>query len=143
VNDQVDVFVVLAAYSAFVLSGRNLNSEAAYEAQIPQLFHDTATTVFVPVQKQLSVWETIIARPRGRVVGQCRHGGGAERALRSHDGLRAVDLPIRWPGQLTFSSRALMGGTCQRHCVHGVPRRSSARERISLMFRRLLRAPAP
>ena len=45
VNDQVGVFVVLAAYSAFVLSGRNLNSEMAYAAQIPQHFHDTATTV--------------------------------------------------------------------------------------------------
>jgi hypothetical protein len=45
--------------------------------QIPQLFHDTATTVFVPGQEQLSVWETIIARLRGVAVGQCRHGGGA------------------------------------------------------------------
>jgi hypothetical protein len=49
VNDQVGVFVVLAAYSAFVLSGRNLNSEMAYAAQIPQHFHHTATTVSVRV----------------------------------------------------------------------------------------------
>jgi hypothetical protein len=48
-KDQVGVFVVLAAYSAFVLSGRSLNSETTYAAQIPQHFHDTATTVCVPV----------------------------------------------------------------------------------------------
>src|SRR5215467_6176137 len=78
VNDQVGVFVVLAAYSAFVLSGRSLNSQTAYAAQIPQHFHDTATTVFVPAQEHLRVWETIIARPRGLAVGQCRHDGGAE-----------------------------------------------------------------
>ena len=35
-----------------------------------------------------------------------------------------------------------MGGTCQRHYVHGVPRQpGAAGERISLTFRRLLRAP--
>ena len=36
----------------------------------------------------------------------------------------------------------VMGGTCQRYYVHGVPRDASALgERISLTFRRLLRAP--
>jgi alkylated DNA repair dioxygenase AlkB len=36
-------------------------------------------------------------------------------------------------------SLLVMGGTCQRHYVHGVPRQSSAvGERISLTFRRLL-----
>jgi alkylated DNA repair dioxygenase AlkB len=36
----------------------------------------------------------------------------------------------------------VMGGTCQRHYVHGVPRQAEAEgERISLTFRRLLRAP--
>jgi alkylated DNA repair dioxygenase AlkB len=36
----------------------------------------------------------------------------------------------------------VMGGTCQRHYVHGVPRQAGVRgERISLTFRRLLRAP--
>jgi alkylated DNA repair dioxygenase AlkB len=36
----------------------------------------------------------------------------------------------------------LMGGTFQRHYVHGVPRQAGpAGERISLTFRRLLRAP--
>ncbi len=36
----------------------------------------------------------------------------------------------------------VMGGACQRHYVHGVPREAGARgERISLTFRRLLRAP--
>jgi alkylated DNA repair dioxygenase AlkB len=39
-------------------------------------------------------------------------------------------------------SLLVMGGTCQRHYVHGVPRQSDvAGERISLTFRRLLRAP--
>jgi alkylated DNA repair dioxygenase AlkB len=37
-------------------------------------------------------------------------------------------------------SLLVMGGTCQRHYVHGVPRQSGAAgERISLTFRRLLR----
>jgi alkylated DNA repair dioxygenase AlkB len=36
----------------------------------------------------------------------------------------------------------VMGGTCQRHYVHGVPRQAGAAgERISLTFRTLLRAP--
>ena len=36
----------------------------------------------------------------------------------------------------------IMGGTCQRHYVHGIPRQADAEgERISLTFRRLLRAP--
>jgi alkylated DNA repair dioxygenase AlkB len=39
-------------------------------------------------------------------------------------------------------SLLVMGGTCQRHYVHGVPRQSDAAgERISLTFRRLFRAP--
>jgi alkylated DNA repair dioxygenase AlkB len=39
-------------------------------------------------------------------------------------------------------SLLVMGGTCQRHYVHGVPRQSNvAGERISLTFRRLRRAP--
>jgi alkylated DNA repair dioxygenase AlkB len=39
-------------------------------------------------------------------------------------------------------SLLVMGGTCQRHYVHGVPRQSDViGERISLTLRRLLRAP--
>ncbi|MBM3221706.1 MAG: alpha-ketoglutarate-dependent dioxygenase AlkB [Candidatus Rokubacteria bacterium] len=39
-------------------------------------------------------------------------------------------------------SLLVMGGTCQRHYVHGVPRQAAAAgERISLTFRRLLRSP--
>ena len=39
-------------------------------------------------------------------------------------------------------SLLVMGGTCQRHYVHGVLRQpGAAGERISLTFRRLLRAP--
>ena len=39
-------------------------------------------------------------------------------------------------------SLLVMGGTCQRHYVHGVPREADVTgERISLTFRRLLRVP--
>ena len=54
---------------------------------------------------------------------------------------RKGDGPRR---DLTLGHGALlvMGGTCQRHYVHGIPRESGATgERISLTFRRLLRAP--
>ncbi len=44
--------------------------------------------------------------------------------------------------ELHHGSLLVMGGTCQRHYVHGVARQSDvAGERISLTFRRLLRAP--
>ena len=43
---------------------------------------------------------------------------------------------------LAHGSLVVMGGTCQRHFVHGVPRQLDVTdERISLTFRRLLRAP--
>lgn len=45
---------------------------------------------------------------------------------------------------LVHGSLALMGGTCQRHYVHGVPRQGRVHaERISLTFRWLRRAPQP
>ena len=44
--------------------------------------------------------------------------------------------------ELGDGSLLLMGGTCQRHWVHGVPRTATAGERISLTFRMLLRPPA-
>jgi alkylated DNA repair dioxygenase AlkB len=44
--------------------------------------------------------------------------------------------------ELGHGSLVVMGGTCQRHYVHGVPRQPGLPgERISLTFRRLLRAP--
>jgi len=44
--------------------------------------------------------------------------------------------------ELGHGALVVMGGTCQRHYVHGVPRQAGVRgERISLTFRRLLRAP--
>jgi alkylated DNA repair dioxygenase AlkB len=44
--------------------------------------------------------------------------------------------------ELGHGALLVMGGTCQRHYVHGVPRQASVTgERISLTFRRLLRAP--
>jgi alkylated DNA repair dioxygenase AlkB len=43
---------------------------------------------------------------------------------------------------LGHGSLLVMGGTCQRHYVHGVPRQPGLQgERISLTFRRLLRPP--
>jgi alkylated DNA repair dioxygenase AlkB len=44
--------------------------------------------------------------------------------------------------ELAHGALLIMGGTCQRHYVHGVPRQAGAGgERISLTFRSLLRAP--
>jgi len=44
--------------------------------------------------------------------------------------------------ELGHGALVVMGGTCQRHYVHGVPRQAGIQgERISLTFRRLLRAP--
>jgi alkylated DNA repair dioxygenase AlkB len=44
--------------------------------------------------------------------------------------------------ELAHGALLVMGGTCQRHYVHGVPRQAGREgERISLTFRRLLRAP--
>ena len=44
---------------------------------------------------------------------------------------------------LTHGSLLVMGGTCQRHYRHAVPRDPNATEaeRVSLTFRRLLRSP--
>lgn len=54
--------------------------------------------------------------------------------------------PSLGPGhtlELGHGSLLVMRGTCQRHYVHGVPRqKGAAGERISLTFRRVLRAPA-
>lgn len=50
--------------------------------------------------------------------------------------------PARHDLTLGHGALLVMGGTCQRHYVHGVPRQpGSTGERISLTFRRLLRAP--
>jgi len=44
--------------------------------------------------------------------------------------------------ELGHGALLVMGGTCQRHYVHGIPRQAGAAgERISLTFRLLLRAP--
>ena len=44
--------------------------------------------------------------------------------------------------ELGHGALLVMGGTCQRHYVHAVPREAGIRgERISLTFRRLLRSP--
>lgn len=46
---------------------------------------------------------------------------------------------------LQHGSLLVMGGTCQRHYRHAIPRDAAPQvaERISLTFRRLLRAPEP
>ena len=61
-----------------------------------------------------------------RLVVKPRHGrAGARRDL-----------------DLGHGALLVMGGTCQRHFVHGIPRQAEpVGERISLTFRRLLRAP--
>ena len=43
--------------------------------------------------------------------------------------------------ELGHGALLVMGGTCQRHYVHGVPASRASGERISLTFRRLLREP--
>ena len=44
--------------------------------------------------------------------------------------------------ELGHGALLVMGGACKRHYVHGIPRQAGAAgERISLTFRRLLRAP--
>ena len=44
--------------------------------------------------------------------------------------------------QLGHGALLVMGGTCQRHYLHGVPRQAGTPgERVSLTFRKLLRAP--
>jgi alkylated DNA repair dioxygenase AlkB len=73
-----------------------------------------------PVVATLSLGTTrrFIVRPR-RKGSQVRH-----------------DLDLR------HGSLLVMGGTCQRHYVHGVPRAPGIEgERVSLTFRRLLRPP--
>lgn len=53
---------------------------------------------------------------------------------RAHGGARQLELE--------HGALLVMGGTCQRHYVHGIPRQAGRTgERISLTFRRLLRAP--
>ena len=52
--------------------------------------------------------------------------------------------PRRCELSLGHGALLVMGGSCQRHYVHGVPRQPGlAGERISLTFRRLLREPSP
>ncbi len=55
---------------------------------------------------------------------------------------RRAKLAERHDLHLGHGSLLVMGGTCQRHYVHGVPRQLGiAGDRISLTFRWLLRAP--
>jgi alkylated DNA repair dioxygenase AlkB len=65
--------------------------------------------------------------------------GSARRLVvkpRRKDGHERQDL------ELGHGTLLVMGGTCQRYYVHGVPRQAgTSGERISLTFRRLLRAP--
>ena len=55
---------------------------------------------------------------------------------------RRAQLGPRRALDVEHGSLLVMGGTCQRHYVHGVPRAAGAvGERISLTFRRLLAPP--
>jgi alkylated DNA repair dioxygenase AlkB len=65
---------------------------------------------------------------------------GVERRFLVRPRRRNRDAPRAFA--LGHGSLLVMGGTCQRHYVHGVPREPRVTgERISLTFRRLLRAP--
>jgi alkylated DNA repair dioxygenase AlkB len=65
---------------------------------------------------------------------------GEERRLIVRPRRKSRDTPRAFT--LGHGSLLVMGGTCQRHYVHGVPREPRVTgERISLTFRRLLRAP--
>jgi alkylated DNA repair dioxygenase AlkB len=55
-------------------------------------------------------------------------------------GREAPERPIEL--QLRHGSLLIMGGSCQRHYRHALPRSAAVKgERLSLTFRRLLRAP--
>jgi alkylated DNA repair dioxygenase AlkB len=55
---------------------------------------------------------------------------------------RRKQEPARHDLRLGHGALLVMGGTCQRHYVHGVPRQAGpVGERISLTFRTLLREP--
>jgi len=62
--------------------------------------------------------------------------------LRSH-GRASEEAPLMLP--LHDGSLLIMGGTCQRHYRHAIPReaRPGFAERISLTFRHILRPPKP
>jgi alkylated DNA repair dioxygenase AlkB len=63
-------------------------------------------------------------------------------SLRAHRP-RAPEKALRLP--LGAGSLLVMGGTCQRHYRHAIPKQAATHvgERISLTFRRVLRAPGP
>jgi alkylated DNA repair dioxygenase AlkB len=67
--------------------------------------------------------------------------GGRRRFLLRRHGKNHGEAPLAlWLGA---GSLLVMGGACQRHYRHAIPRDSAAevRERISLTFRQLLAAP--
>jgi alkylated DNA repair dioxygenase AlkB len=68
-------------------------------------------------------------------LGQSRRFSLRARGTSSGERPRSVTL--------TAGSLLLMGGTCQRHYRHAIPREANRplEERVSLTFRRLLRAP--
>lgn len=67
--------------------------------------------------------------------------GARRRFLLRRHGKHIIEAPRSF--WLEHGSLLVMGGTCQRHYRHAIPRDTSpgVRERISLTFRRLLAAP--
>ena len=67
--------------------------------------------------------------------------GASRRFLVRRQEKRSAEAPLALP--LEHGSLLVMGGTCQRHYRHAVPRETSpgVQQRISLTFRRLLAAP--
>jgi alkylated DNA repair dioxygenase AlkB len=74
------------------------------------------------------------------VVATLSLGGARRFVLRRHEG-GAGEAPLAL--LLEHGSLLIMGGTCQRHYRHAIPRdgAESVQQRISLTFRRLLSAP--
>jgi alkylated DNA repair dioxygenase AlkB len=65
--------------------------------------------------------------------------GAARRfSLRRHDKHSGEPPLSLW---LEHGSLLIMGGTCQRHYLHAIPRAADTEQRISLTFRKLLSAP--
>lgn len=64
------IFSVLITYSSFIISGKQINPEIAYAAEIPKQFSNASDSIFIEVQDRLDIWQTILARLRGLAVQQ-------------------------------------------------------------------------
>jgi alkylated DNA repair dioxygenase AlkB len=72
------------------------------------------------------------------VVATLSLGAARRFSLRRHE-RRSGEAPLGL--SLEHGSLLIMGGTCQRHYRHAIPREASVAERISLTFRKVISAP--